>query len=56
MALADVVHEEQEPTNEVYDDGSIKALNRRIEKLKRKFLLGSFNKAFWRKILNMNVT
>lgn len=36
MALADVVHEEQEPTNEVYNDESVMSLNHRIEALKIK--------------------
>jgi 5-oxoprolinase (ATP-hydrolysing) len=36
MALADVVHEEQEPTNEIYDKESLKALNQRVEALKKK--------------------
>ena len=36
MALAGVAHDEQEPTNEVYNDKSLKALNRRIEGLQKK--------------------
>ncbi|TVY29390.1 Uncharacterized protein LHYA1_G001896 [Lachnellula hyalina] len=34
MALADVVHEEQEPTNDIYSVDSIDRLNQRIENLK----------------------
>ena len=36
MALADVVHEEQEPTNEVFSYDSLKRLNQRVEGLKGK--------------------
>ncbi len=36
MALADVVHEEQEPTNEVYSSQSLNRLNQRIDVLKSK--------------------
>jgi 5-oxoprolinase (ATP-hydrolysing) len=36
MALADVVHEEQEPTNEFYNGQSLNILSQRVEGLKKK--------------------